>query len=134
MGPAARRTRWGAHPEQWAAAVEEARACLESRARARQTIAYSELCDCIRSVRLRPYSWGVTALLCEVTSEQDIARGVSLAALVVRRDTGMPGDGYFTVGGYPVAPEARETAWREDARRVWDAYGAGEDDPDAVVL
>ena len=133
MEPVSRRARGGARPEDWAAAVQEARACLEARAREGRTITYSELCGGITSVDLRPYSWALTALLCEVTSERDVSRGISLAALVVRRDTGMPGEGYFADGGYPAASEARESAWRGDARRGWEAYGAGGIDPDAMV-
>jgi hypothetical protein len=74
------------------------------------------------------------ALLGEITSERDVLLGVSLAALVVRRDTGMPGEGYFAQGGYPVASKARDAAWREDMRRVCEAYARDGGDCDAVVL
>jgi hypothetical protein len=128
------RVRWGLDSDTWHAAVLEARVCLESCARSRRTIAYSELCRCIHTVSLRPYSWALMALLCEVASEVDVSRGLSLAALVVRRDTGMPGEGYFAGAGHGVAPEARESEWRGDVARLWDAYGAGRDDPDSVVM
>ncbi len=133
VGTGKGRVRWGADAESWACAKAEARSCLEACAREHQTISYSDLCLSVAAVRLRPYSWALMALLGEITSERDALLGVSLAALVVRRDTGMPGEGYFAQGGYPAASKAREAAWREDMRRVCEVYAGDGGDRDAVV-
>ncbi len=108
----------------WADAKAEAKALLGGVARRRGTLAYRDLCDGIRSIRLEPRSFALMRMLNEVCSEEDEARGVMLASLVVRCDTGIPGDGYFRHAaalGRDVTD--REAFWRQEAERVWDAYG-----------
>ena len=65
-------------------------------------------------------------LLGEVDTEADARLGCMVASLVVRADSGMPGDGYFAFAaqevGRPVAD--RETFWHAEVARVWDAYAA----------
>jgi hypothetical protein len=78
-------------------------------------------------------------LLGEVDAEADARLGCMTASLVVRADTGMPGDGYFAFAerelGRPVGD--REAFWRAEVERVWDAYsraasdGAGAESPRA---
>ena len=55
----------------------------------------------------------------------DSEDGIMIASLVVRADTGMPGDGYFIFAaeqlGLP-ALDDRRAFWEREALRVWDSY------------
>jgi hypothetical protein len=123
MTPNDRGTWWGLPLDAWAAAREQARACLVACAGARETIAYSELCEQITVARFKPYHRSLMALLDEVCEEEDAVTGAVLATLVVRRDTGRPGDGYYSWaarGGDAILD--REAYWCAQAESVWDAY------------
>jgi hypothetical protein len=65
-------------------------------------------------------------LLGEVDTETDARLGCMVASLVVRADSGMPGDGYFhfaaTELGRPI--DDRREFWQAEVERVWDAYAA----------
>ena len=123
MKGAAKETRWGYPLQVWEAARSQARAELLARARSRETVAYSELCDAITAGRFRPYSWAFMALVDDVCRDEDAAHGVILASLVVRKDTRMPGEGYFAWAersGLDVSD--RGSCWQREAAKVWDAY------------
>jgi hypothetical protein len=125
MGTQAKTMRWGLPLADWDTAKAQAEAAVIERARGRSTITYSELCGAISVARFKPYSWRLMALLDEVCTEEDAARGIVLATLVVRADTGRPGNGYFRalerLGSDVSEPEA---LWRAEAERVWSAYAA----------
>ena len=63
-------------------------------------------------------------LLGEVDAETDARRGIMIASLVVRADSGMPGEGYFVFAaeelGRPI--EDRRAFWEREVERVWAAY------------
>lgn len=89
-------TRWGFPREAWEAAKAQTEDILIDRARRRETITYSGLCEAVSAIRLRPYSCALMALLDEACAEEDAAHGTILASLVVRKGgEGMPGAGYF---------------------------------------
>ena len=118
--------RWGMTPDEWELAKRQAEGLLLSRARRRGTVTYTELCEAITVAAIRPYSWKMIALLDEVCSEEDAARGIVLATLVVRADTGRPGRGYFTWAeraGHDVSdPDAY---WLAQAEAVWESFAEG---------
>jgi hypothetical protein len=125
MGAKPKDSRWGHPLAVWETAREQARSALVASARSRSTITYSGLCDAIEVARFRPYSWALVALIDEVCREADAASGATLASLVVRRDTGMPGEGYFVWAVRQGADAGdREEFWRGQAERVWRAYGS----------
>lgn len=116
-------TRWGLPLATWAQARDQARAALVRCARERSCVTYSGLCDEITAARFRPYSWGLVALLDEACQEEDAVFGVFTASLVVRRDSGRPGEGYFAWAeraGLDITD--REAFWQTEAERVWNAY------------
>lgn len=116
-------TRWGIPVAQWADARLRARSAMLSRARARETITYAELAQAVSETGFRPRSWALMALLGEVCRDEDPVHGVWTASLVVRKDTGMPGDGYFGYAereGFDVSDKA--AFWREHVQQVWNAY------------
>jgi hypothetical protein len=116
-------TRWGLPLQDWETAKAQAGEALVERARGRGTLTYSELCEAVTVARFRPYSWRLVALLDEICAEEDAEHGIILATLVVRRDSGLPGDGYFAALerlGRDVTD--RLALWNEEAERVWSAY------------
>lgn len=116
-------TRYGFPREAWSAAKEQARDFLIGRARERGTTTYSELCEVVTAVRLRPYSFAMMAFLNEVCAEEDAANGVMLASLVTRRDTGLPGEGYFKfAAGLGRETFDREAFWRSEIERIYAAF------------
>jgi len=118
-------TRWGIPLAQWADARAGAREAMLAAARASQTITYSQLAQAVSDTGFRPRSWALMALLGEVCAEEDPVHDVWIASLVVRKDSGMPGDGYFGYAereGFDV--EDRAAFWREHVQRVWNAYSA----------
>jgi hypothetical protein len=118
-----RETRWGVPLDVWADSRARAREALLDRARARATLTYAELAQAVSATGFRPRSWALMALLDEVCREEDPVHGVWIASLVVRKDTGVPGEGYFAYA----AREGLDTSdragfWREHVQRVWNAY------------
>lgn len=118
-------TRWGIPLAQWDDARERAREAILLRARTADTITYAELAQAVGETGFRPRSWALMALLGEVCDAEDPVHDVWIASLVVRKDTGMPGDGYFAYAeqaGFEVGDRSR--FWRERVQRVWNAYRA----------
>lgn len=116
-------TRYGFPRADWERAKSEAKDFLVSCARRRETTTYSELCETVSAVHLRPYSFAMMAFLNEVCTEEDAAHGVMLASLVCRKDSGLPGDGYFRHAarlGRDVRD--REAYWRSEVSRIHDAF------------
>jgi hypothetical protein len=116
-------TRWGIPLAQWADARERARTAMIACARARTTITYAELAQSVAETGFRPRSWALMALLGEVCDIEDPVHEVWTASLVVRKDTGMPGDGYFAYAereGHDVGDKT--SFWLEHVQQVWNAY------------
>lgn len=116
-------TRYGFPDEAWDAAKAEAKAVLVEKACKRETITYSELCRGVHAISLKPRSWAIMGFLNEVCSEEDAEHGVMLATLVVRADSGLPGDGYFRhAERLGRAITDREAYWHSEAERVYAAF------------
>jgi len=116
-------TRWGVPLEEWAQARREAREAIVHAARERTVVTYSGLCEAIQAATFRPYSWALMGLIDEACREEDEVHGVTTATLVVRKDSGRPGEGYFIWAersGLDVSD--REAFWSAEAERVWRAY------------
>ncbi len=112
---------------------DEMRGIMIATARARSTITYSELAAELQTARVHYHSFLMARLLDEIGGAEIAAgRGV-LAAVVVRKSSGMPGGGYFResalLGDRPDAalPPELEAMWREDLEAVY-AYWADHDD------
>lgn len=116
-------TRYGFPRDAWSLAKCQARDFLISRAQQRGTTTYSELCEVVSAVELRPYSFAMMAFLNEVCAEEDAAHGVMLASLVTRRDTGLPGNGYFKfAAGLGRDTFDREAFWHSEIERIYAAF------------
>ena len=114
----------------WELAKDQAASALAACARARATTTYAGLCEEVTAIHLRPYSFAMVAFLDEICSEQDARHGIVLASLVTRKDTGIPGDGYFKhAAGLGHDVSDREAFWREQAEMVWAAFAQDDDGP-----
>ena len=116
-------TRYGFPIEAWEAAKAQANAFLQARARERGTTTYAELCREVTAITLKPFSWAIMGFLNEICTEADAKHGIMLASLVVRADSGMPGDGYFR----NAARLGRDVSdpgdyWRSEVERIYAVF------------
>lgn len=87
--------KYGLTTERWQAALDEIRDLCVNVACNGGTITYGDLCAQLSVIHPHPGSYVFHALLravCE--SEEQAGRGL-LCALVVNKETGMPGQGFF---------------------------------------
>lgn len=119
-------TRWGMSNAEWAQARDRLSALLAEAARSRSTVTYGEAARHAFGGRFSARSGALMDLLSEVDTAEDSARGVMIASLVVRADTGMPGDGYFAFAAHELGRDVtdREAFWRAEAEAVWASFGA----------
>jgi hypothetical protein len=106
----------------WDDVREEIRNILIDLARQRQTITYSELAALVQSARLHYHSHIFFQLLIDVGRiEADAGRPI-LPALVVTKQTGMPGGGYFTLSENVDSGDLR-AEWENDLHEVYVYWG-----------
>jgi hypothetical protein len=126
---ASERRRWGFTESEWAQARRALEVMLAEAGRSRSTVTYGEVARRALEGRVSARSSALMDLLGEVDTEADARLGCMVASLVVRADTGMPGEGYFVFAarelGRPI--EDREAFWRAEVERVWQAYAAEEE-------
>ena len=126
--PKVPRRMWGFSDSEWARAREALATLLAEAAARRSTVTYGEVARRALDGRVSARSSALMDLLGEVDARADRERGIMIASLVVRADTGMPGEGYFHFAaeelGRPIGDPA--VFWRAEVERVWDAYTAGE--------
>ena len=117
--------RWGFSESEWSAARDELSRLLAETAASRSTVTYGEVARHVFDGRVSARSGALMELLGEVDSAAHSMRGIMIASLVVRADTGMPGEGYFVFAaeelGLPALAD-RRTFWEHETARVWDAY------------
>ena len=126
--PKVPRRTWGFSDSEWARARDALASLLAEAAARRSTVTYGEVARRAMDGRVSARSSALMDLLGEVDSQADRERGIMSASLVVRADTGMPGQGYFHFAaeelGRPIGDPA--AFWRAEVERVWDAYASGE--------
>lgn len=109
---------------EWRQARARLTAMLEDAAANRATVTYSEVATQVFEGRVPARSRLIMDLLSEVDDEVMTQRGVIIASLVVRSDSGIPGAGYFTFiasrFGRDISDPAK--AWRAEAEAVWAAF------------
>lgn len=119
----AKRT-WGFTPDEWTQMRRELASLLADVATQRSTVTYGEIARRIFHGRVSARSGALMDLLGEVDSVADAEHGIMIASLVVRADSGMPGEGYFFFAaeelGRPI--DDRREFWEGEAERVWQAY------------
>ncbi|MDR2106635.1 MAG: hypothetical protein LBP24_04440 [Coriobacteriales bacterium] len=120
---------WGLSREKWDERREQMRALLVGIAQSRSTISYGELSEIVFNRHFSARSSALAQMLEEVCTLEDRERGVSLGAVVVRADKGIPGAGYFVFArdtlGRDVDPSNTASCrrfWEAEVARVWDRY------------
>lgn len=117
--------RWGMSTAEWARARVRLEELLADAASTRSTVTYAEAAFRAFEGRFSARSSALMDLLGEIDTDWAASQGVMIATLVVRKDTGRPGEGYFAFVeaelGEPV--ENRESFWSEQAESVWKAFG-----------
>jgi hypothetical protein len=120
---------WGLTREAWDERRDFLRALLVGVAQSHTTITYGEISEIVFNRHFSPRSSALSQMLAEVCTLEDADRGVSLAAVVVRADNGIPGKGYFSFAHEllcrdldPADPKSCRRFWQEEVARVWDIY------------
>jgi hypothetical protein len=119
-------TRYGFPRDRWERAKAQAETALVACGRQRSTTTYAALCAEVTEIGLRPYSFALVAFLDEICTRADEESGIVLASLVTRKDTGMPGEGYFRHArrtGHDISD--RHAYWNEQVERVYSALSEG---------
>ena len=121
--------RWGFSAAEWSARRGALERLLAETAVARSTVTYGEVARRVFDGGVTARSSAIMSLLGEVDTDTEAEQGIMIASLVVRADTGMPGDGYFIFAaeqlGLP-ALDDRRAFWEREVERVWDAYALPE--------
>jgi len=117
---------WGFTPQEWDRARCALERLLADAALRRCTVTYGEVARTALGGRVSARSGALMDLLGDVDRQAERDRGVIIASLVVRADTGMPGEGYFLFVedelGRPV-PD-RRVFWEHEVERVWESYAS----------
>ena len=115
---------WGFTPEEWAGARVELERLLAETAAARSTITYGEVARRVFASRVSARSGALMDMLGEVDTQAEAEGGVIIASLVVRADSGMPGEGYFIFAQEELGRRIpdRSAFWQHEVGRVWDAH------------
>lgn len=128
--------RWGLSTDEWAEAKQRLASLLGDAAGRRGTVTYGEAARVAFQGRFDARSAALMDLLSDVDSEMDAESGIMIASLVVRADTGMPGDGYFKFAAEELDRRALDDPrgfWLEEVRRVWEHFG-GQEGPSMETL
>jgi len=120
MAARARRT-----AKDWECARARLYEMLVDAARRRETVAYKDVAVHVFGGTVPARSRLIMDLLTEVDEQVHAEKGVIIASLVVRADSGIPGVGYFHFIADRFGRDVSDprTAWREEAEKVWVAYG-----------
>lgn len=101
---------------QWTALRDEMRQLMIETARRGQLITYSELCAELKTAYLHYHSPQIVRLLDEIGAIEHEAGRPTLPAVVVGKQSGIPGAGYFRIAGE--RPDAEGSA---DPKAMWEA-------------
>jgi hypothetical protein len=113
---------------QWNDIRAEMRAIMIEVAKSGQTITYSELCALLKTAYLHYHSPLLTQLLIEIGSAEARAGRPVLPAVVVGKQSGMPGAGYFKVDSAGEDSEITDpkARWEADLQRVFEYWSKNE--------
>ena len=104
----------------WETAKDEARRVMIDKSRHKDVIHYSDLVLEITMIDLEPRDIRLNHMLYEIASEEDEARRGLLTALVVHKNDGIPGSGFFDMAeerGRDISDPL--TCWIEELENVY---------------
>lgn len=115
----------GARLEQWpwTAAARELRGALESAARHRQTLTYTDAAKAVRCMDLDATSTALVLLLCQQVREDAANDLPLLSSLVIGRRRNQPGKGFFHFARQFFRFEDNERFWLAEVEAVFSHYG-----------
>ena len=91
-------TNYGYPRATWEMAKDQAREVLDAIARAPDTmITYTELVQRISAISMQPHEFALAALLGEISADDHASGHGMRSALVVSKDEGLPGSGFFAL-------------------------------------
>jgi hypothetical protein len=102
----------------WSEVRAEIHAILIEIARAGQIITYSELTGMLQTAYVHYHSHILVQLLTDIGSEEVAAGHPILPALVVAKQTGRPGPGYFKLAPGEEEMDDPLADWTEEVKRV----------------
>jgi len=112
----------------WEALKREMRAILIGMARLRVTVCYSDLAAMLTTASMHHRAPAFHRLLDEMCREDEAQGHAPLAALVVRKDSGIPGAGFFTIAASEGAEVSDPHAyWRQAFEQACDYWSSIED-------
>ena len=110
---------YGYGSDVWEQAKREAIQAIVAQARRGSPISYSELTKHIRSIDFDPHDYAFHHLLGEISVEEDAAGRGMLSVLVVHKDDGMPGPGFFDLAkDLRRDVTEKERCWSDETRLV----------------
>jgi hypothetical protein len=112
--------------EDWNKAKEEMRQILIEKAKARETITYSDLLSKIQTIKLHRGLRPFTDMLGEISREEDAAGRGMLTVLVVYKNHGkLPGDPFFTLADELGRNTSNRRKFFEgELKRVYDCWAS----------
>lgn len=105
-------------------ALFQAREIMLDVARARGTITYGELADQIEVMKLPPNGAALEGILTQISRKEDSSGKGLLSVVVVNRETGLPGEGFFSLArerGYEVG-DSNEAFFEKHLSDVHNRY------------
>lgn len=119
----------GISASNWEALKQEMREILIGMARMRTTVCYSDLAAMLKTASVHHRAPAFHHLLDEMCREDEARGHAILASLVVRKDSGIPGAGYFTIAASEGADVSDPVAyWREQFEQACDYWSNYEED------
>jgi hypothetical protein len=103
----------------WSEVKDEIRGILVDTARAGHLITYSELTAMLQTAYVHYHSQVLVQLLIDIGREEYQADRPSLPALVVAKQTGMPGAGFFKIDPGEVEIDDPQRYWEDAVRQVY---------------
>src|SRR5215470_8318342 len=110
---------YGFQASVWENAKLEAVRAIVQEGKKGKTIAYSDLTKRISSIGFGPHDYSFHHLLGEISCEEEAAGRGMLSALVVHKEDGMPGQGFFDLArqlGRDVTDQLK--CWSEEVTTV----------------
>lgn len=115
-------------PDSWITdALTDVRNVLRSAAKSGRVLTYADLArEASISIELGPRSPELAKLLCELLIEDASNERPLLTSLVINRNTGRPGKGFFRLARHYYRFRDDEEFWLEELRSLYDYYGVSE--------
>ena len=110
---------------EWSTAKDECLAILQAYANLRSTIFYSQLAQQIKAVRFTDgHDSRLWHLLAELSQDEVAAERPMISAIVVHKDNGQPGSGFFELAKELDRFNGRDSLrfWVDEVQKVYKAH------------